>query len=99
MNDDLIAQIERMRLEMIMNTPKVAAHLTQLEQHLLHERDATVNHIRHIATIRHQSDAVIREELEALRTVLTYQQQPEQPQIPDVEERFVAPRFIREAAE
>jgi hypothetical protein len=96
--NELQAQIEQMHREMVERHPALSDPLRQLEAHLLHVRDATVNHIRHIRALQQQSEAIIRGELEALREVLSPRQVP--PPIPDIEDRFVTPRFIgREAAE
>jgi hypothetical protein len=103
MTDDLIQQIERLRLEMLASGPKLATPLQQIEHHLIHERDATVTHIRHIASLRYETDNIVRNEREALRSILVPQPAavpPPLPQdVPDVEERWAPPRFMREAAE
>ena len=75
-HDDLATQIERLRLELQAGPPTVANNLTEIERHLLWQRDATIGHIRHIASIRDESDAMIRAELEALRTVLVRSSAP-----------------------
>jgi hypothetical protein len=95
--NDLIDQIERLRLEMLLGQPQLIENLQRLEQHLLHERDCTVGHIRFIASLRQESEAVIKAELEALRAVLVPQRVP--PPIPSIEERYSKPRFLNEAAE
>jgi len=95
--NELQAQIEQMHREMVERHPTLADPLRQLEAHLLHVRDATVNHIRHIRALQQQSEAIIRGELEALREVLSPRQVP--PPIPDIEERYTRPRFLTEAAE
>lgn len=102
MTDDLISQIERLRLEMTAGPPKLATNLAQIEHHLLHERDATLGHIRHIASIKFETEHIVRAELEALRSILVPQPvavPPPLPEIPDIEERFTPPRFMQEAAE
>jgi Ser/Thr protein kinase RdoA (MazF antagonist) len=72
-------------------------NLQRLEAHLLHERDSTVGHIRHIKALRHEREAIIRGELEALRAALVPTQANTPPPIPDLEERFAAPRYLRAA--
>jgi hypothetical protein len=95
--NDLIDQIERLRLEMLLGQPQLIENLQRLEAHLLHERDNTVGHIRHIKALRNESEAIIRGELEALRAALVPTQANTPPPIPDLEERFAAPRYLRAA--
>ncbi len=84
--------VEKLRLEMLLSHPTLAENLRSLEAHLLHERDATLNHIRHIKALRHETEAMIRGELEALRELLVPTELP--PPVPSIEERFTRPRFI-----
>jgi hypothetical protein len=77
---------------MLAAQPGIAGKLQALEQIVLHERDATINHIRHVKRLRQESEAMIRGELEALREALSPTHAP--PAIPDIEERYAAPRFI-----
>lgn len=95
--NELQQQIEEMHRQMVERHPALADPLRQLEAHLIHVRDATVGHIRHIRALQQQSEAIIRGELEALREVLSPRQTP--PPIPDIEDRYTRPRFIGEAAE
>lgn len=92
--NELIEEIERLRLEMLAAQPTLQGKLQALEQHLLAERDGVIGHIRHIKALRQQSEAIIRGELEALREALIPTQAP--PPIPDIEQRFTRPRFIGE---
>ena len=106
MTDDLATVIERIRLDLQLGPPTVATNLSEIERYLLWQRDATIGHIRHIHNIRDESEAMIRAELEALRSVLVTPPMvpahvpppiPQQP--PAIEERFAPPRCLREAAE
>lgn len=106
-HDDLATQIERLRLELQAGPPTVANNLSEIERHLLWQRDATIGHIRHIASIRDESDAMIRAELETLRSVLVRGSgaapapAPVPPPLPDdpvdIEKRWLPPRFMRAA--
>jgi hypothetical protein len=94
--NELREQIEELHRQMLAAHPALLENLRALEMHLLHERDATVQHIRHIRSIRQQSEAIIRGEWEALREVLIPTQTP--PPIPSVEDRYTRPRFLSEVA-
>ena len=101
--NDLREQIEAMHRQMLETHPALMDGLHQLELHLLHEHQATVDHIRHVRALRTQTAAILRSELEALRETLLPTHTPPpipQPQpVPPLEERFSAPRFLAEAAE
>ncbi len=100
--NELEEAVERLRLEMMLKHPRLAENLKALEAHILHERDATIGHIRHIRHLRQESQAMIRGELEALREVLApVEALPEHAppplptgSIPDIEQRFTKPRFL-----
>lgn len=94
--NELEEAVERLRLEMMLQQPPIAEGLKSLEAHLLHERDAILNHIRHIKALRQESSAMIRGELESLREVLMPVQA--QPAVPVLEERFTAPRILGRVA-
>ena len=95
---ELEEAVERLRLEMMLQQPPIAEGLKSLEQHLLHERDAILNHIRHIKALRQESSAMIRGELESLREVLIPVSVPAAPAVPVLEERFTAPRILGRVA-
>lgn len=100
--NELEQAVERLRMEMLLQHPRLAENLKAIENHLLHERDATLNHIRHIAALKQETQAIIRGELEALRSVLIEMQTPPPiPQtqaVPEIEQRFTRPRFLAEVA-
>jgi hypothetical protein len=92
---ELEEAVERLRMEMLLSSPTLAENLRSLEAHLLHTRDATLNHIKHIRSIDEQSKQMIAAELELLREALMGRETP--PPIPDIEQRFAKPRFLSEA--
>ena len=101
--NELEQSVERLRLEMLMQHPRLAENLKAIESHLLHERDATLNHIRHIAALKQETEAIVRGELEALRAILIQMQTtpppiPQTQAVPEIEQRFTRPRFLAEVA-
>jgi hypothetical protein len=102
--NELEQAVERLRMEMLLQHPRLAENLKAIESHLLHERDATLGHIRHIAALKQETQAIIRGELEALRDVLIQAHAPTPPPIPqtqavpEIEQRYTRPRFLSEVA-
>jgi hypothetical protein len=94
---DLLDQIEQMRRDMNDRGHQLAAGLQDVERMIDIIRSGAVQQIRGVTYRWEIANAEIVGELQKLHGLMTGRVEPEQP--PAIDERFTAPRYLREAAE